>query len=327
MAAFVRFPDFNTEGCVNTETDGLLLADLLKVKYIKLHFSIKMTEDTVLPVQKASALRGGMGEMLLRINCIRDRNCESCEFELECIVRRVMYSKMRIQPAFMSSGDSVGYVVNCENYEENFRAGDTLDFDILLFGRMAVYFGQILQAFQYLGYSGLGKNKSHFEIVEVTNSKRERIMDGNDIYMARINLMSIGDYVAYRKKDAGKTEKLVFHTPLALKEQGEYLKEFDISAIVRAIERRLYMLNCYEGIETERKDYSEYYPDQTAQRSKNFSVRRYSNRHDQKIRLDGICGDVTIENVEEEIQELLLAGELIHIGKNTSFGFGRYSVR
>ena len=305
---------------MNTDRDELLLKDLLKVKYIKLHFKLRITEDTDLPVQKASALRGGMGEMLLRINCIRDRNCESCEFEPECIVRRVMYSQMRIRPSFMTSGDSVGYVVNCENYEEHFREGETLDFDLLLFGRMAVYFGQILHAFQYLGYFGLGKHHSHFQIAQVTNSTREKIM-------ARLNLMSIGDYVAYRKKDFVNAEKLVFHTPLALKEQGEFLKEFDISAIIRAIERRLYMLNCYEGIETERKDYSGHFPVQTSQRSKNFSVQRYSNRHEQKIRLDGICGDLNIENVEEEIQELLLAGELIHIGKNTSFGFGRYSVR
>jgi hypothetical protein len=314
------------DGSVNLERENLLLEDLFRVKYIKLHFRIEMLEDTVLPVQKASALRGGMGEMLLRANCVRDRDCESCEFEPECIVRRVMYSKMRIRPAFMSNGDSVGYVINCENYEEHFRAGDTLDFDLLLFGRMVVYFGQILQALQYLGYFGLGKNLSHFQIVEVTNSRRERIMDGNDIYMSRLDLMSIGDYVAYRKKDAGSTEKLVFHTPLTLKEQGEFLKDFDIAAVIRAIERRLYMLNCYEGIEVERRDFSEQIPLQTAQKSKNFSVHRYSNHHEQKICLSGICGDLTIENADEEIQELLLAGELIHIGKNTSFGFGRYSV-
>lgn len=312
---------------MNTEKEKLFLEEWLQVKYVKLHFRLKILEDTVLPVQKTSALRGGMGEMLLRINCIRDRNCEACEYEPECIVRRIMYSKMRIQPAFMSSGDSVGYVINCENYEENFHAGDTLDFDLILFGRMAVYFGQILQAFQYLGYLGLGKNQSRFQIVEVTNSKRKRIMDGNDIYMSRLDMLTIGDYVAHRKKDAERTEKLVFHTPLALKEQGVYLKEFEISSIIRAAERRLYMLNCYEGINTARIDFTEQMPIQIKQRSKNFSVRRYSNHHDQKIRLEGICGDVTIENVEEQVQELLLAGELIHIGKNTSFGFGRYSVK
>ena len=308
-------------------TDTLKLRDYLQVKYIKLHYTLEMLEDTYLPANKASAIRGGMGEMLLRINCISDRNCEKCEFEEECIVRRVMYSRMRIQPAFMTSGDSVGYVIDCENYNEKFRKGDRLEFDMLLFGRMAVYFGQILQAIQYLGYFGLGKEHSHFRIVEVTNSKREHIMNGNDIHMSRFELLSIGDYVAYRKNSRGEISKLIFHTPLSVKDKGVFLKEFDIAAIVRAIERRLYMLNCYEGIETERMDLEGHMPIQTAQNAREFSVRRFSNRHEQKIRLDGICGDLSIENVEEEILELLLAGELIHIGKNTSFGFGRYSAK
>lgn len=51
-----------------------------------------MAEDTYLPVNKVSAIRGGMGEMLLRSNCIRDRNCAVCDFKGECIVRRTMYS-------------------------------------------------------------------------------------------------------------------------------------------------------------------------------------------------------------------------------------------
>lgn len=305
---------------------NLQIADYLQIKYIKLHLTAEILEDTILPIQKASALRGGMGEMLLRINCIRDRKCVNCEYEPECIVRRVMYSHMRIQPEFMSAGDSVGYVINCENYEEKFAAGDQLEFEMLLFGRMAVYFGQILQAFQYLGAFGLGKHQAHFRIVEVTNSRREKILDGNDVYMSNIKLMTIADYVAYRKNRTKNAGKLIFHTPLALRIRGVEQKEFSIAEILRATERRLYMLNCYEGINVERPEIDLHVPEQVSQRARQFSVKRFSSTHDQKIRLDGICGEVELKDVDEMALELLLAGELIHIGKNTSFGFGRYSV-
>ena len=67
----------------------------LKIRYIKLHFTVAMLEDTYLPADKVSALRGGMGEMLLRANCVRDRNCACCDFESECIVRRFLYAKER----------------------------------------------------------------------------------------------------------------------------------------------------------------------------------------------------------------------------------------
>lgn len=53
---------------------------------------------------QGSAIRGGMGEMLLRANCIRDRVCESCDFEAECIVRRTMYSKFTLRPNYVTNG-------------------------------------------------------------------------------------------------------------------------------------------------------------------------------------------------------------------------------
>ena len=68
------------------------IKDALNIRYVKLHFEIKFLEDTIMPKNKTSALRGGMGEMLLQANCIMDRDCEHCDFDNECIVRRIMYS-------------------------------------------------------------------------------------------------------------------------------------------------------------------------------------------------------------------------------------------
>ena len=42
--------------------------------------------------------------------------------------------------------------------------------------------------------------------------------------------------------------------------------------------------------------------------------------------LRGIQGSFRFEELPGEYLSYLLAGELLHIGKNTSFGFGRYTV-
>lgn len=309
--------------------ERMLLEKQLDIEYLKLHFTLELTEDAKLPRQKASALRGGMGEMLLRINCIRDRRCDQCPYESECIVRRIMYSKMRTQPEFMSAGDSVGYVICCEDYRENYHAGDKLEFSMILFGRMAVYFGQILQAFQYLGYQGIGKEKAKFRIIHVTNSKRQDILDGQNVFMERVATQRIADYVAYRKKKkaVGGSVNLVLQTPLAIKSQGEQLKQVEAEAFFKAITRRLYMLNCYEKYDVKAADDSNTIPFLTMQSVKQMTVNRYSTTHDNRIGLEGIIGECRLENVSEKNLELLYAGELVHIGKNTSFGFGRYTVK
>ena len=162
------------------------------IRYIKLHFIIEFVEDAILPVYKASALRGGMGEMLLRSNCVRDRKCEYCDFETECIVRRTMYSKMEIQPSFMSSGDSVGYVIECEDYREWVHSGDTLCFNLLLFGKTIVYFNQFLNAFYMLGINGIGRDMAGFRISSVTNTRKQPILNGTEVIMNNYDIQKTG---------------------------------------------------------------------------------------------------------------------------------------
>ena len=66
------------------------LFNALQVRFIKLHFTVAFCGDSVLPRDKVSAIRGGIGEMLLRMNCVRDRQCETCDFEKECTVQRIL---------------------------------------------------------------------------------------------------------------------------------------------------------------------------------------------------------------------------------------------
>ena len=56
-------------------------------------------------------------------------------------------------------------------------------------------------------------------------------------------------------------------------------------------------------------------------------VPRFSSTMGKKMNLKGICGTVVFDYLPEELLLALLAGEKMHIGKNTSFGFGKYVVK
>ena len=53
-------------------------------------------------------------------------------------------------------------------------------------------------------------------------------------------------------------------------------------------------------------------------------------RKNQKIYLKGIYGSMEIDiskvSDKEMLLSMLLAGELVHVGSNTSFGFGKYKI-
>ena len=69
------------------------------------------------------------------------------------------------------------------------------------------------------------------------------------------------------------------------------------------------------------------YPVLIEQKSFLYSVSRYSSTHNSKVTLKGLKGIVRFEEISEDGLLYMLAGELLHIGRNTSFGFGRYTLR
>ena len=315
--------------------DEEMIAEILKIRYVKLHFRIRLLEDTLLPKHKVSALRGGIGEMLLRANCISNRACESCDFAEECIVQRTMYSKTENKPAFVTNGDSVGYVLECENYKEEFEAGDEIHFSLILFGKTIVYFNQYVQALHLLGMNGLGKYESKFQIVRIENTRRQQILEGNSIFMENYKVETLADYVNYRVKQLGiepgettrRSISLKFYTPLSVKYQGEELSDFHGEGIWNALRRRLYMLACFENMDADAFYQMRVEPPTVIQSDvRQQSIKRYSFRIELKMRLKGISGTVILAGIDYSMLLLFLAGEVIHLGKNTSFGFGRYYI-
>ena len=314
-----------------TDLEGdKILYQALQVRYTKLFFTLVFSEDTSLPENKVSALRGGMGEMLLQMNCVRDRKCENCDFETECIVQRIMYSKYEIRPEFLTAGESIGYVLECEDYRENFYAGETLEFRMILFGKTLVYFNQFMRAFTMLGISGMGKEQAKFRICSVRNQWKKVIFDGKRLCLDNYCIQTVRDYVEYRMMQISKRElenKVIFRTPTTVKYQNEYMQEFQIVPLTEALKRRIYMFDCFEGMECDLRKFQPVLPELMEQGSRFTLVKRYSNRKKVRMELKGIRGYMITGQMEDNFLRLLLAGELIHVGKHTSFGFGKYVVR
>lgn len=77
------------------------------------------------------------------------------------------------------------------------------------------------------------------------------------------------------------------------------------------------MLDCFEGINNGfYHDYQAPVPEMSNQKAKHVKVRRYSSRQGH-MSLHGITGFIQLKELYPETLSLLLAGELIHIGKNT----------
>ena len=296
------------------------------IPYIRLKFRAEILEDTELPSAKISALRGGMGEALLVQNCVSDRKCDNCMFMQACPINHTLYTYMAKKPAYVTGKESIGYLIECEDYSTDFKKGSCLEFYLILFGESIVYFNLYYQAFCQLGRTGIGKHRSRFCVREVQNSDGERIIDGNRVDMAKYKMCVLNDYISKRKNELGNLKEgctLVFLTPLSMKYQKQYMNKFISEALLQGVARRIQMLNYYIGREARWSDFSKY-PTIRSQTVKKESIKRYSSTQDAEIELRGITGTIRLQDVSEECADYLIAGEITHIGKNTSFGFGKY---
>ncbi len=305
------------------------------IPYSTLTFCLRFHKPVKLPEQKVSALRGGLGEMLLRQHCVADRKCEACKFQESCIVWNVFYTPMRLKPDYMTGKESLGYLIECDNEETDMDENHGFAFRLKLFGRNIPLFSQYLNAFRQLGKVGLGKEHARFEIAAIVLEDDEMLMDETGIYMDRFRIRTVGDYVDSRlqeiKAQADAEEKaetgyvLHFMRPLALRKDRVDLRHFDADAIWRAVHRKIQMMSYFSESPIEPEKPSAW-PQILEARMEKSSVKRYSNTHKHGMELKGIRGAVLMESMNEESLSELLAGELFHIGRNSSFDFGRYKV-
>lgn len=308
--------------------------DFLNIRYVKLRFVLGFLEDATLPVYKTSTIRGGIGEMLMRQHCINQRICDKkeqiCEYARECIVQRMMYaSPGSLRPEFMGTGDSVGYVIECTDGRTNFPKDSTLSFQLLLFGKNIVYFNEYLQAIHLLGAEGLGKEEAKYRIEGIFNQKGESLLSGNHILLDVYRAEFVSDYAARRREELlqmGNSYQIQFKSPVSIKYRGEFIRTFQENALKESLLRRIYILNCFEGRTEKLPEPDAEFPLIISQDVRWKEIPRYSFRNQEKIRLKGILGTICVKDVSEEWLTLLCAGELIHIGKSVTFGFGQYRV-
>lgn len=142
---------------------------------------------------------------------------------------------------------------------------------------------------------------------------------------------------AYRQDMPGNMElfqlSISFETPLCLKYQGQFQQNFEGEALSAGLLRRLWILSCFEDVIGEGGGgYKLFQPPEqpmpvvSPQWVRQKEVSRYSSRHGQNIMLKGIVGKADLTGISEEWLDLMLAGEVVQIGKNTSFGFGKYHL-
>lgn len=168
-----------------------------------------------------------------------------------------------------------------------------------------------------LGKEGVGKLGIHYEVDTKVSLKSGTLRD-----FACLKIIDDGD----------KDIVIDFYTPTTLRAYGgNFLTTWSADAFARNLSQRLNALcNALNEDLPEQWNISAFIDSfKTLNTVVNVQMKnrlRTSSRQHQQIDYSGFIGQVYLKKVPLEILCFLLAGEQIAVGKNTTFGSGRYRI-
>ena len=306
-------------------------------------FTIEAVDPLQLPSYKGSTLRGGFGYAFKKMACIHPQNhsCKGCERGNKCpygfIFEPNFYGDEQI-PAGAQTPPVPFILEPPTDRKIFFDPGDLLSFQLVLFGRADQYLAYFLLAFQELGREGIGKRRGRYSLKRVLafqpySHSKEVVYDGVEIYVSDRDLgVSATMIEQHAPFPITEHPRLNFITPTRIKHDNTYCRqELGFPILVRSLLRRFNQLFYFYGEQPWESDFHQILADAKQVGTRQSSLdwvdwSRYSTRQKQDIDIGGMMGAVTYQGEIEKFQPLLALGELMHVGKATVFGNGRYRI-
>lgn len=302
--------------------------------FARYRFDIQISEGIVWPEYAGSMLRGAWGHQLRRICCMtKQPNCNGCPLRATCPYSIVF------EPAPTSANTGhkppVPYVIETDLHRQKrwLKAGSNVHFHMVLMGAALQQLPLIIYAWQQALQRGIGSKNNA----------------GSAILQQVMQILPQGQtHQVWHETEQPEVEncemqwqlppmpqgeiRLQLKTPLRLQQQGRILNQ-DItpSAFLMALVRRLQFVSQQWPVEQPWQVADVHYKHQAEDIVWHSELRwhdwaRYSNRQQQKMKLGGLVGNICFNALDEVFWPALYLGQWLHIGKETSFGFGQYQI-
>lgn len=293
------------------------------IPFTRFYLKIEFITPFEPPGFLGTTLRGGFGTAFRRSVCVtKYKTCKECILRESCVYSYIFETPSRDKSIANAPHP---FIFNPPlEIKEHYDRGDTLKFELILIGKGIEYLPYFIYAFEVFGEIGMGKDRSKFYVKRVYRGKKI-IYDGKNLYRGwdkptRLRRLNI----------SGDKLKITFYTPTKIISGGNIIRVPEFVDIIRALQRRIILLNRYHNqkIIKEKKDLIE--EAKNGKIIKNdiigHPITRYSSRQGRKIEMYGFTGSIVYKGDFKPFTELLRLGEVVHIGKATSFGFGRYRI-
>lgn len=320
-------------------------------------FHISPTEPIILPSYKGSTLRGGFGNAFRKIVCaVRKQDCGNCLLSEKCIYSYIFETPPPKNTKIMRKYKSAPHPFIIEpppEKKQGYTPGSEIIFGLTLIGKAIDYLPYFIYTFDELGKMGIGKGRGKYELKTVRSqetqvrsqksgvrSEKQTIYtsDSKTLRHFTPSVLNLESGILDSESNAGEASPrsygltLNFMTPARIVYNGRLTLDLEFHMLVRNLLRRLSLLfyfHCegdpsgwdFNGIIEKAKEVKV-----KKRELKWYDWQRYSARQGTKMKMGGFVGGITFEGNLEPFMPLIKAGEVVHVGKGTGFGLGKYEV-
>lgn len=293
----------------------------MNIEYKILNFTINVETEINLPDFKGSSFRGGFGNIFRKITCVLKKlDCLECPLKTECIYAYV----------FETPSDSDSEILNMNRYEKvphpfifeppesrkrKYFPDEKINFSITVIGNAIQYAPYFVLTISELGNTGIGKGRGKFSISKLKATETLSISLNSPEETEKISFLTI---------------KAI--TPIRIKYNRDLVRTLEFHILIRSLLRRLtllYYFHCKRDIPVidiksliEKAQKIKIVKDSTYW----YDWERYSSRQDTYMKLGGVVGEITYQGNITAFMPYLKAGEILHVGKATGFGLGKFSI-
>jgi hypothetical protein len=218
--------------------------------------------------------------------------------------------------------------------------GQKVQFRLALSGRMVEHIPYIVLAYRQLGIVGIGKGRGRYKLLGVrcVDPLNERlpaqVFDGTENRFFPKNIFTTTLEAVQRRYGGVRANKLLvrFRSPTHLKTRGRAPQEApEFEHLLRAVLRRYSDLAALYGDGRPTLDYKGLVDQARTVKlvSSNLQYFRqwgYSRRKGEQTPTEGITGSITYEGDFEPYMPYLIFGQWLHVGKQATFGMGKYEL-
>lgn len=326
--------------------------------YLRMRFYLLAQRDSHLPFFKGSLLRGAFGHALRRTVCVMgpQQPCETCLLRRQCAYPQLFETFVEGEPPpFLRGLDTAPrpYVFEPFDQQQHYRAGESLRFDLLLFGKALPLHPYAIYAVAQMASEGLGYKRFPFDLLKVEwqvidgkqQKEKGKQQEGDieprtatgeiqwrllyDGASKRLHENPTAQLVSSITHPAISAAQITFQTPTRLKFNNTLISEFSFRMLAFKMIRRVLELAHFHLPEAN-LDW-EFHDLLTATNSVKIIRRqlqwvdweRRSNRQNTEMKMGGFVGEIELEGDLTPFIHLLRTCEIVHVGKGAVFGNGK----